>query len=327
MPNYSENFRFGLLFFLIILINASISACSGKQIPEATPTPSRVPLTPYHSMTPEATLAGEEVSQPVAENPTPTITPFLYRIQSGDTLSVVAFRHNVNLQELFAANPGINPNFLIVGEEIIIPTGEGEIASIPTPTPVTVDIGTPYCFPNSDSSSWCFVSITNPNPESIENVSAMVSIFSPEGNLIEQRIAIAPMNLVNPGASMLLAALFPISIKSDFHIEAKSLTSIPVSDGNSRYLNHDLHIQAIDLFGIFARVRGIISISGEEEDRPAKQIWIAAIAYDKNEIPIGFRKIQINEEIPSGNSIEFEISVYSVGEEIANVIVFGEARP
>lgn len=45
----------------------------------------------------------------------------LYRIQSGDTLLVVARRFGVTLQQVLDANPGVNPNRLQIGQEIIIP--------------------------------------------------------------------------------------------------------------------------------------------------------------------------------------------------------------
>lgn len=42
-------------------------------------------------------------------------------VQSGDTLSIIAQRHNVPLQKLLEANPNIDPNRLQVGQQIQIP--------------------------------------------------------------------------------------------------------------------------------------------------------------------------------------------------------------
>ncbi|MCC5841756.1 MAG: LysM peptidoglycan-binding domain-containing protein [Opitutales bacterium] len=44
-----------------------------------------------------------------------------YRIQGGDTLLVVARRFGVSLQQVLDANPGVNPNRLQIGQEIVIP--------------------------------------------------------------------------------------------------------------------------------------------------------------------------------------------------------------
>ena len=49
----------------------------------------------------------------------------VYIVQPLDTLSSIALRFNVTLNELIAANPTIDPNFLSEGQEIIIPGLEG----------------------------------------------------------------------------------------------------------------------------------------------------------------------------------------------------------
>jgi murein DD-endopeptidase MepM/ murein hydrolase activator NlpD len=49
----------------------------------------------------------------------------VYLVQPGDTLSEIARLFNVSLNELLAANPGIDPNFLAQGQELVIPGLEG----------------------------------------------------------------------------------------------------------------------------------------------------------------------------------------------------------
>jgi murein DD-endopeptidase MepM/ murein hydrolase activator NlpD len=49
----------------------------------------------------------------------------VYIVQSGDTLSFIASRFNVTLDELVAANPGLDPNLLAEGQQIVIPGLEG----------------------------------------------------------------------------------------------------------------------------------------------------------------------------------------------------------
>jgi murein DD-endopeptidase MepM/ murein hydrolase activator NlpD len=49
----------------------------------------------------------------------------VYIVQPLDTLSAIALRFNVTLNELIAANPTIDPNFLSEGQEIVIPGLEG----------------------------------------------------------------------------------------------------------------------------------------------------------------------------------------------------------
>lgn len=49
----------------------------------------------------------------------------VYIVQAGDTLSLIATRFNLTLNELVAANPSIDPNLLSQGQQIVIPGLEG----------------------------------------------------------------------------------------------------------------------------------------------------------------------------------------------------------
>jgi len=49
----------------------------------------------------------------------------VYIIQAGDTLSYIASRFNVSLDDLLVANPSIDPNLLSQGQQIVIPGLEG----------------------------------------------------------------------------------------------------------------------------------------------------------------------------------------------------------
>ena len=46
-----------------------------------------------------------------------------YKIEAGDTLSAIATKHGISLDALKAANPGINPNALQIGQIINLPDG------------------------------------------------------------------------------------------------------------------------------------------------------------------------------------------------------------
>jgi len=61
------------------------------------------------------------ISQPVSAQTTGPV----YIIQPGDTLSYIASRFNVTLNDLLTANPTVDPNFLSQGQQIVIPGLEG----------------------------------------------------------------------------------------------------------------------------------------------------------------------------------------------------------
>ncbi len=51
----------------------------------------------------------------------PPCTGILYTIQPGDTFFSLAMRYNIRVEDLIAANPGVNPNALMIGQVICIP--------------------------------------------------------------------------------------------------------------------------------------------------------------------------------------------------------------
>ncbi len=60
-----------------------------------------------------------------------------YIVQAGDTLFKIAQRFNVNPATIIAANNLSNPNLIFVGQRLIIPSGGGASAPVPTQPPAS----------------------------------------------------------------------------------------------------------------------------------------------------------------------------------------------
>jgi peptidoglycan endopeptidase LytF len=67
---------------------------------------------------------GQTICIPTAPpGPPPGECPgFLYVIQAGDTFFQLSQRFNVSVDAIIAANPGVNPNILQIGQTVCIPT-------------------------------------------------------------------------------------------------------------------------------------------------------------------------------------------------------------
>lgn len=77
---------------------------------------------------------------------TPTSAgPIIYIVQAGDTLSSIATRFQVSLEDLMKANGLDNPDYLMLGQSLIIPVG-GLPALTPTFTPQPASPATPLPF-------------------------------------------------------------------------------------------------------------------------------------------------------------------------------------
>jgi hypothetical protein len=100
--------------------------------PESIPTPIRA-LTP--SPGPQASqYAPSTAGATTLPEPTADATPgfFSYRVLPGDTFTGVAAKFHVSQAQLAAANPGVNPAYLLVGQDLHIPPPAWSPAS-PTP--------------------------------------------------------------------------------------------------------------------------------------------------------------------------------------------------
>jgi LysM repeat protein len=133
-PTYIFGGLAAILFLGGLLITARwVSAGGVGAIPlfaSDTPTPT-ITLTP--SMTPTITLTPSETP---TETPVPTATasaPFLYTVQTGDTISSIAEQFQVQFIIIMVLNGLSNDSVLQVGETLIIPNPDMEI---PTPTPL-----------------------------------------------------------------------------------------------------------------------------------------------------------------------------------------------
>ncbi len=87
-------------------------------------------------------------AQPVPGEALPTGTPVeptVYIVQSGDNLSSIASKFEVSLEDLMRANGLTDPDYVLVGQELLIPIGGLPLAT-PTFTPMPVPTDTPLPF-------------------------------------------------------------------------------------------------------------------------------------------------------------------------------------
>jgi LysM repeat protein len=80
---------------------------------------------------------GQLVCIPVAPGrpfPAPCANGSPYTVQPGDNFYAIAQRHHISLDALLAANPGVNPDRLQVGQQICIPTAPPPPTTCPGPT-------------------------------------------------------------------------------------------------------------------------------------------------------------------------------------------------
>jgi LysM repeat protein len=287
-------------------------------IPFATSTRNTISATGTNQ-TPEGLVA--------AETPLPSPTPFTYTVQSGDTISSIALKFGVSMDDLQAANPEISPNAMSVGQAINIPSNPENPSGEPTPTPAAFTTQQIECYPTADKGMWCFVLAHNDFSDFMENVTAQVTLVDADNAVIRSQTALLPLNILPPNTSLPLAVFFPPEIPFDAKPQVQVLTAIRLLPNDERYLPATINntLVQVNADGRSASVRGQVLMPGDTND--ARQVWVAGTAYDENGRVVGVRRWEWDDGLAAGGSLPFEFSVFSLGGKIASVELAVEARP
>lgn len=317
---YNLDMKRVFLFFVFLL-----SACAH---PTASQTPlSSITLLPYHTPPPGPTSGVPDSLEGFIETPLPSPTPFIYEIQPGDTMSGIAEKFGVSLDELLALNPDVSPNSMPIGAKLTVPMQRTSLSSALTLTPVPVPIEQITCHPTADSGAWCFVLVHNEFEETIENLSAQVTLLGVDGQTISTALALSPLNILPSGASLPLAVFFSPTLPPEIHPQAQLLTGIRLLPEDARYLPASVYntLVQVDRSGRSAQVSGIVRLP--ENSPAASLVWVAAVAYDQAGQIVGMRRWESSAKLPPGGSLPFTFSVSSAAGEIERVEFVLEVRP
>lgn len=309
------------LLLLSILCLFFWTACTPLPA-DASPQP--FTLLPFQTSTPAA-LPWTPPTLVAAETPLPTPTPFPYTVQPGETISSIALKFGISIEELLAANPGINPNILSIGTTLNIPAKPANLSSEATPIPAPFTVEQIQCYPTANRGMWCFVLAHNDTPDFMENISAQVTLTGASGEVIAAQTAWLPLNILPPNTSLPLTAYFPPEIPLDAQPRVQVLTAIRLPPADGRYLPATLHDVLVEVGagGHFAQVSGEVHLPAEST--AATQVWVAAVAYDEMGRVVGVRRYEAG-GIPPGGSLRFEMTVSSLGGVVTRVDVAVEGK-
>ena len=317
MPRPIFNFlRLTSLFLLL-------TACAPQQTPSTSVPPDLTPFvtsTRSPSQTPELPIVAQET-------PLPTPTPFTYTVQRGDTISSIALKFGVSMDDLQSANPEISPNAMSVGQLINIPSNPENSSGEPTPTPAAFMIQQIECYPTADRGMWCFVLVRNDFPDFMENLSAQVTLIGSDNAVLASQTALLPLNILPPNTALPLITFFPHEVPGDAKPQVQVLTAIRLLPDDERYLPVTINnaLVQVNADGRSARVNGQVLLPADV--KPAGQVWVTGTAYDNAGRVVGVRRWESYTGLTPGGSLAFEFMVSSLGGRIERVEFALEARP
>ncbi len=323
IKRYTHRMRRGISF--IIHLSSFIILATACATPPTQSAPPALTLVPYLTAT-HVALPSPEGLVPLT-TPLPSPTPFTYTVQKGDSLSTIAEKFGVKLDDLQAANPEISSNAMSVGQVLKIPSNPDNPSGEPTPTPAPFTIQQIECYPTLDKGMWCFVLAHNDSSDFMENLSAQVTLVDSNNSSIVSQTALLPLNILAPNSSLPLTVFFPPEVPLAAKPQVQVLTAIRLLPNDSRYVPVTVNntLVQIDADGHSAQVSGmVLSLS---QTSVANQVWVAATAYDEAGRVVGVRRWEANMSLSARGSLPFQFLVSSIGGRIARVEFAVEARP
>lgn len=329
---------------LALLIAALLlSACAGTATPstgsgttegwlssvEASRVVEGVAFTPYITPTPRAsqTPTPPGTATPL---PTPSPTPRQHTVARGEDMGGIAFRYGISLETLMTANPNVNPGAMSIGTLLVIPGSAnpdaGSPTGIPSLTPLPLETAAVHCAATREGGVWCFLPLRNTSATALENLSGVIRLADSSSGQIFSQTALPPLDVLPAGASMPLTAYFPPPAPAQFTAGGELRTAMPVS-GQNRYLDVNLSGAQVEIAadGQSARVRGAVRLADATAE--ARQVWVAAVAYDAAGQVIGTRRWESDAPLAAGAEAAFDFAVYSTGAPVQRVELLAQARP
>ena len=310
--------------FLSLFLFIILTACAPQPTDSALPA---VDLIPFVTSTDSPLQTSGPVGLVTAETPLPSPTPFTYTVQTGDTISGIALKFGVSIDNLQAANPEISPDAMSVGAVLKIPSNPDNPSGEPTPTAAPFAIEQIECYPTANKGMWCFVLVHNDFSDLMENISAQVTLVDSDNVTVASQTGFLPLNILPPNTSLPLSVFFPPELPADVKPQVQVLTAIRLLPNDERYLPATLNnvLVQVNQDGHSAQVNGLVLSQSQATD--ASQIWVAGTAYDAAGNVIGVRRWESNTVLSAGGSLPFEFMISSIGGKIVDVEFAVEARP
>jgi LysM repeat protein len=313
-----------LFLTIVILVSSTGCTASGASSDGAT-TPT---LRPYASATTSPQPSPMVITTSSSPTPGPTATPFIHVIQDGDTLIYIAYLHGISLEDLLAANPGADPRFLSVGSELIIPLpGNDEVDEpLPLVTPVPVALGSTRCYRTLTNGLWCITTASGWVEGTAEGLAVSIKLYDAAGEEVASKTAYGPLNILEPGQNMPLAAFFEPPAPEYAHVQSTLLTAFEYVDDDDRYLGVEVELDVLGALPGSTRwhLSGTVSLA-VWETTTAQSITLLVFALSSSGEVVGFNIWESPGAVGPGDQVAVELDLFSLGPPIASIGSMAEA--
>lgn len=279
---------------------------------------------------PRTTTAAAYAAPLATATPTVTPTPIVYVVQEGDVLGAIAQRYGVSVEALQRANKIENPQFLRIGQQLIIPPKEGDIISpsgllLPTPTPQPVEIRGVGLYETPAGSLVCLGEVLNTTDVPLTNVQLRVALMDVTGHKLSEVTAFVASEFILPSDSAPFSALFTAPPAGWAGPAVTVMRSEAVGNLADLYVPVTVVEAKGQPTGTQFLVEGVVQ--NASPDRSASSVKVIVTIYDGRGQVVGFREAGIAEgTLGPGANAPFSVELNCFGGEPADFSVVAVGR-
>jgi len=308
-----------------------LAACG--QVITLQPTPTPEPTATLSVAVVVATLPPTATPAPYTPAPTPTPTftptPVIHAIQSGESLLTIANLYGVSVAALQDTNGILDPRFLQIGEELIIPRQEEVDAAdnetrTPTPTPLAVSVENVLFSETTIGGLSVLGEVLNNSGSAVEQVRVGVSLLDESNKEIAKADGLVALDLVDVGDRAPFAIIFGETQEKFARYRVFPLRALPAYVG-SYYRD----LEVVDLKSDGERyasytVSGRVKNVGPEE---AVQVQVVITAYDPLGRVVATRKVDPEHNVVArGGETTFAAVLAPAGGPVERVVAVAQGR-
>lgn len=306
---------------------AQCTQTSVEPTPEPTFTPTVTPVVGVDFVTvapPTAVLVQTTPTQLPTPTVTPTPTSIVHLVQEGETLLGIAIENGTTVEEITAVNPGMNPDFLQIGQAVVLPPPSAPLAQTVrgTAVPIQVVIYQFAAYQTAVGSLWLLGEVVNEGSLPVEQVQVTIDLLDDANGVIDSVTAWTAVTLISPGEKAPFGVLIT-ERPANFSRPAISIAGgHTLVDLGSRTIDVAVVETAVTIKSEHVQVTGAVENKGEQ---PVNQIILTATFYDDQGGITGFQQQTIPETLADGETAEFMLNATPPGSLTTQVSIHAEA--
>lgn len=316
-----------LFLCVIVVFTAQCAESTVEPTPVVTILPTETPVigVSLETVVPPTAVFIQTTATPL---PTPTITPsptpIVYLVQEGETLLEIALLNGTTVEAITAVNPGMNPDFLSIGQAVVLPPPSVIVTQIErgTAVPVQVMVGQVQTYQTAVGSLWIMGEVINDGSLPVELVQVKIDLSDVDGELVRSFEVWTAVSLIQPGAKAPFGVLVP-EVPANLNQPVVSIVSgNSVVDLGSRSMDVVVVETAVSTQSERVQLTGSMQNSG---DQPVNQMILTTTFYNDQGNITGFQQQVLSQMLQMGETAVFTLNAAPPGNMTSHAVINVEA--